>query len=148
MVSANRVNIVEYSATVSVGQAVLESMRSSFKKVRLAVVPTPPMPAPTPAQEISKVVWLKGNLVSQDGKYFPQLTLHTDANPILLETAIEQLQAAGFDEKKWNVVREESRFCLRRTNSYANPQDGYIALSGMVWEACHRTGLQYANLHT
>ena len=135
---------------VSLGQAVLGTVRSSLGKPKLIVLPTPPapihIPAPIKQQEITKAVWLRGNLISQDGKYFPQLTLHTDANVTLLDLAAKQLREAGFDEKKWTIVYEEARVCLRRNQAYTNPQDGYIALSGMVWDACSRTGLQYANL--
>jgi hypothetical protein len=145
MVAANRANAETPTTAASIGHAVLESMRSSFKKVRLVVSP-PPVPTAVAAEEVTKAVWLKGNLISNNGKYFPQLTLHTDENPTLLEAAVKRLEAVGFDDKEWNVAREDVRFCMRYKASYANPQDGYIALSGMVWEACNRTGLQYANL--
>ena len=144
-----RINIDIKSSSFSLGQTVAESIRSSFQRLKIAIsmVPKPiPQPARVEPEAVTKLVWIKGNLVSTSGKYFPQLTLHTEAHETMLEAAVAKLRDAGFEENEWLVARESGRFCLRRRAPYTNPQEGYIALSGMVWEACRRTGLQYANL--
>ena len=97
----------------------------------------------TAAEDIRNQVWLKGNLVEVEGQYFLQLTLHSYIGTPILEAAINYFQSVGFEENEWQILRESSRFCLREKTAYANAQQAYIALSGLVWDTCEKTHLSY-----
>lgn len=146
MTPMKKVKIVAMSNPISIGEMVLESIKNVEAR-EISVAPAEVQTAlPAEPQQVAETVWLNGNLVSENGRYFPQLILQTNAGKPMLEAAVDKLRIAGFSENTWDVVREEARFCLRNRTPFSSAWQGYAKLSGFVWEACHRTGLQYSCL--
>jgi hypothetical protein len=95
-------------------------------------------------EKLADVVWITGNLTEQDGRYFPLLSVNTEEDSAYLEAAIQYLQKLGFGGTGWSIERSKKRISLRGLNPFpTGAQEGFVFLSGLVWDACNKTSFSY-----
>lgn len=125
--------------SLSLGKAVRESLVELTSKSEIELQKE--------RARLVETVWVTGNLTEQDGQYFPLISVHTEEDPAYLEAAIHYMQKLGFGGNGWSIERNKNRFSLRGITPHpTGAQEGFIVLSGLVWDVCNKTGFSYGAL--